>query len=350
MTAIKSSKISSLKFWIVSASLIIIIAGLKNASDIVTLFLLSILMTAISLAPFDWLKKKGVPAALALLILLIFLTLITFGLVGLLGSSLNNFLATIPSYQVKLEGIWVPLQEKLLEYGLIESDFDALAAINPGKALTLAGNVFSGFSSLLSNSFLIVLVFIFMLMEVSSFKNKLAFISPNSLGSMDKVVESLKKYFGIKTLTSLLTGVLVSTGLAILGVDFPILWGALAFLLNFIPNIGSIIAAVPAVLLAFLQLPVWVGGATIILFFLVNFGIGSILEPRLMGKSLGLSSFVVFISLIIWGSILGTVGMLIATPLTITLKIILDSSDDTRNIGILLGDTSAIRELKKSQE
>ena len=189
-----------------------------------------------------------------------------------------------------------------------------------------------------------------MLMEVSSFKSKLAIISPESLGSVDKVVASLKKYFGIKTLTSLATGVLISIGLAILGVDFSIIWGALAFLLNFIPNIGSIIAAVPAVLLAYLELPVGYGIATIVLFFAVNFIIGNIIETKLMGKSLGLSSFVVFTSLIIWGWILGSVGMLIAVPLTIVLKIIFDSHESTRNIGILLGDSSSIKEIRKSKE
>ncbi|MCD6180129.1 MAG: AI-2E family transporter [Bacteroidales bacterium] len=345
-----TNSIASLKFWIISASLIILIAGLKSASDIVTLFLLAILLTAISLAPFDWLKKKGASDSVAMLTVLFILWIVITALVVLLGSSLTNFLATLPTYQVKLEGVWTSLQKLLVNYGIMEENFDALEQVNPGQALTLAGNVFSGFSSMLSNSFLIVLVFVFMLMEVSSFKNKLAIISPDSLGSVNKVVHSLKKYFGIKTLTSLATGILVSIGLAILGVDFPILWGALAFLLNFIPNIGSIIAAVPAVLLAFLQLPIGYGIATIVLFFAINFFIGSVIEPRLMGKSLGLSPFVVFISLIIWGWVLGTVGMLIATPLTITLKIILDSREETKNIGILLGDSSAIKELRKSKE
>jgi len=346
----QTNSLGGLKFWIISASLIILIAGLKSASNIVTLFLLAILLTAISLAPFDWLKKKGASESIAMLTVLLGLWIVTTGLVVLLGSSLTNFLETIPTYQVKLEKLWLSLQKVFVEYGMMDENFDALEAVNPGQALTLAGSVFSGFSSMLSNSLLIVLVFVFMLMEVSSFKNKLAIISPDSLGSMDKVVLSLKKYFGIKTLTSLATGIMVSVGLLILGVDFPILWGALAFLLNFIPNIGSVIAAVPAVLLAFLQLPIGYGIGTIALFFAINFVIGNIVEPRLMGKSLGLSSFVVFISLIVWGWILGTVGMLIATPLTITLKIIFDSHEGTRNIGILLGDSTAIKELKKSKE
>ncbi len=346
----QSKSLVGIKFWIISASLIIIIAGLKSASNIITLFLLAILLTAISLAPFDWLKKKVASESVAMLIILLILWIVTTGLVVLLGSSLNNFLATIPTYQVKLEGLWISLQQMMVDYGMIEENIDALKQINPGRALTLAGNVFSGFSSMLSNSLLILIVFVFMLLEVSSFKNKLAIISPDSLGSMDKVVSSLKKYFGIKTLTSLATGILISIGLAILGVDFPILWGALAFLLNFIPNIGSIIAAIPAVLLAFLQLPIGYGIASVILFFAVNFVIGNIVEPMLMGKSLGLSSFIVFISLIIWGWILGAVGMLIAVPLTIVLKIIFDSHEGTRNIGILLGDSTAIKEIQKSKE
>lgn len=345
-----SNSLAGLKFWIISASIIILVAGLKSASNIVTLFLVAILLTAISLAPFDWLKKKRVPEWAAMLSILLGIWIISFALLVLLGSSLNNFLLTIPDYQVRYEGLWESLQNFLIQYGMIEENINILSQINPGKVLSLVGSIFSGFSSLLSNSLLIILIFVFMLLEVSSFKNKLAIISPDSLESVDMVVSSLKKYFGMKTLTSLSTGILVSIGLAILGVDFPVLWGILAFLLNFIPNIGSFIAAVPAVLLAFLQLPFAYGMATLIMYFAINFTIGSIIEPRLMGRSLGLSTFVVFISLIIWGWILGAVGMLIATPLTITIKIILDHRQETRNIGILLGGSAAIKEIVKSKE
>ncbi len=219
--------------------------------------------------------------------------------------------------------------------------------MNPSQVFSLAGDIFSGLSNLLSNSILVVLIFVFMLLEVSSFKNKLAYISPASLRSMDKIVASLKKYFGIKILTSLATGILISLGLAILGLDFPILWGVLAFLLNFIPNIGSIVAAIPAVLLAFLQLPFWAAMGSLVLYIAVNFVIGNVIEPKWMGKSLGLSTFVVFVSLIIWGWILGTVGMLISVPLTMALKIALDSKPETRNIGLFLGDEDELEELKK---
>lgn len=343
------SAIVSLKYWIISASLVITIAGLKSASNLVTLFLLAIMLTAISLAPFDWLKKKGLSESLSIIIILLGLWITSTALVVLVSSSLNNFMETIPTYQVKIETSWVTLMQILKDNGIVEQDFDALKQINPGKAFTLAGSIFSGFSSMLSNSILIILIFVFMILEVSSFKSKLAIISPDSLVNLDKIVAGLKKYFGIKTITSLATGIFISIGLLIIGVDYPILWGALAFLLNFIPNIGSIIAAVPAVLLAFLELSIGYGIATIILFFIVNFVIGNIIETKLMGKSLGLSSFVVFTSLIIWGWILGLVGMLIAVPLTIVLKIAFDSHEGTQNIGILLSDSTTVKEIKKSK-
>jgi predicted PurR-regulated permease PerM len=125
--------------------------------------------------------------------------------------------------------------------------------------------------------------------------------------------------------------------LAIIGVDYPILWGLLAFLLNFIPTFGSILAAVPPVLLAVVQLGVGEAFFIAIFYVLVNVIVGSVLEPRFMGKGLDLSSLVVFLSLVFWGWILGPVGMLLSVPLTIMVKIALENSEDTRWIGVMLG-------------
>ena len=115
----------------------------------------------------------------------------------------------------------------------------------------------------------------------------------------------------------------------LIGVDYHVLWGLLAFLLNFIPTFGSILAAVPPVLLAIVQLGFGEALMTAALYVAVNVIVGSILEPRFMGKGLDLSSLVVFLSLVFWGWILGPVGMLLSVPLTIMLKIALESSPDT---------------------
>jgi len=141
----------------------------------------------------------------------------------------------------------------------------------------------------------------------------------------------------IKTFMSLASGILIAVWLYILGVDYPILWGFLAFLLNYIPNIGSIVAAIPAVILAVVQLGF--GSALLVAagYIVVNFVEGNVIEPRLMGRKLGLSTLVVFLSLIFWGGLLGFVGAILSIPLTMTLKFAFENSESTRWIAVLLG-------------
>ena len=151
-------------------------------------------------------------------------------------------------------------------------------------------------------------------------------------------------------MTSLVTGVLVTVLLKMLGVNFAIMWGLVAVLLNFIPTIGSIIAAVPAVLLALVQLGLmsaaWVAGG----YLIINVLIGNILEPKIMGSGIGLSALVIFVSMAFWGWVLGPVGMLLSIPLTMTCKIALAGNPETRWLALLLGSNrDAAMELKESK-
>ena len=123
--------------------------------------------------------------------------------------------------------------------------------------------------------------------------------------------------------------------------DFPLLWGLLAFLLNFVPNIGSVIAAVPPVILAYVQLGALPTSIVILGFSIINVFIGSFIEPKFLGKGLGLSSLVVFLSLVFWGWVLGPIGMLLSVPLTITAKLGLEANPNTRWVAILLGGSNA---------
>lgn len=155
--------------------------------------------------------------------------------------------------------------------------------------------------------------------------------------NLAKVADNIKKYLAIKTAFSLVTGILVMSLLVILKVKYPIVWGLLAFLLNFVPAIGSIIAAIPATLLAFLQLGPSTALITALGFLVINIVIGNLIEPRLMGQRLGLSTLVVFLSLVFWGWVLGPMGMLLSVPLTMTIKIALESYKETRSFSLLLG-------------
>ena len=194
---------------------------------------------------------------------------------------------------------------------------------------------------------------IFILLEASGMPAKLARIFGGSEATMERFnqfVENIKHYMAIKTLSSLLTGLLVFILLTIVGVDYPLLWGLLAFAMNYVPNIGSILAAIPVIILTLIQLDPLHTLLVAIGYLTINVLIGTVLEPRFMGRELGLSTLVVFLSLLFWGWVLGPVGMLLSVPLTNTAKIALDSRDDTRWIAVLLGPDVAAEEKEQVVE
>ena len=165
-----------------------------------------------------------------------------------------------------------------------------------------------------------------------------------------KFIGDINHYLLIKTGVSVTTGILIGIWMSILGVDFPVLWGFLAFLLNYVPNIGVVIAAVPAVILALIQYGF--GQAALVAggYLAVNFIIGTIVEPKIVGRGVGLSTLVVFLSLIFWGSLLGLIGMVLCVPFTMTLKFALESNEQTRWIAILLGPEEPVTHVQLEQK
>ena len=204
--------------------------------------------------------------------------------------------------------------------------------------------IWPGFVDALS-ALLMVIIFllvVFMLFETLNFRRKVAYALDDpeaSLRRFQEFSETLKRYLAVKTLVSLLTGVMAWLACLLAGVDFPLLWGVLAFALNYIPNIGSAIAAVPPVLLLLLSQDGGLASAfgLAMAYLGINFVLGNLVEPRLMGRALGLSTFVAFLSLVVWGWMLGVVGMLLSVVLTMTLKIALDSHPQTRWMAYMLG-------------
>jgi len=260
-------------------------------------------------------------------------------MIALVGSSLNDFSNQLPTYQTRLQEEMKSLFSWLNGKGINISGEKLLAYIDPGKAMRLFATTLNSFSTVLTNGFLIVLTVIFMLLEISGFPDKLrdaTGTTQSSSAGLTEITVGIKHYMMIKTLTSLATGILIAVWLAIIGVDFPILWGVVAFALNFVPNIGSIIAAIPAILLALIQLGIFPALHAAIAFLVVNLVIGNAIEPRIMGKGVGLSTLVVFLSLVFWGWVLGPIGMLLSVPLTMIVKIGLEHNEGTRGIAVLL--------------
>ncbi len=323
------------------AAIVIILTGIKFSEAIISPLLIALFITAISGPAMLWLLNKKVPAGLAVTLIILTIVIIGFFISSILSTSLHNFSANMPFYQERLLGINTTLTSFLAKFGIHLQIAELTKMLNLGKVMGFVGSTFNQVLGALTNIFLILMMVIFLLLELTGFRFKLSLISKNPVETMARlgsVSETISRYFKIKTLTSIITAVPIIIVLSLMGIDFPVLWGIVVFLLNFVPNIGSIIAAVPVILLALVQFGFIAAGEVALLYLLVNNIIGNFIEPRLMGLSLGLSTLVVFLSLVFWGWLLGPIGMFLSVPLTMTFKIVMDSNDDTRWISILLSN------------
>lgn len=327
------------RFLWVSACIVVVIAGMKAAEPILVPFLLSLFIAVICTPPFTWLQNKRVPMPVALLVIMSIVVCSTIGVGLVVSATVSEFSADLPKYQERLTLLSHGLFGRLADFGL-PLDYSIMKeSFNPSVAFSVVGNTLASFGNLMSNAFLILLTVTFILVEESVFaaKFKQGYISQKSLKAINNFTDGVHQYMAIKTLISLLTGLFIVCWLWFLGVDYFVLWGLLAFLLNFIPTLGSILAAIPAVLLALVQLGVGEALLTGAGFLFVNIFMGNIVEPRAMGRGLNLSALVVFLSLVFWGWVLGPVGMLLSIPLTMTVKIALENFDDTRWLATILG-------------
>lgn len=331
--------------WLVGfAAFIIIIAGLKAASQIVVPFMLSVFIAIICAPLMSSLRHRKVPTWLAI-ILVVMLILVGIGsLAVLVGASLDNFSSQLPSYKARFAEETSSLIQLMNSLGLQISYDQVKGYIDPSALMQMVANALRGLGSALTNLILVVMIVIFILFEAVELPKKLSVAlndASQSLQKFESFIQSVNRYLVIKTLVSILTGVLITLWLWVIGVDFPILWGVCAFLLNFVPNIGSIIAAVPAVLLAFVQLGSLSAGLTAAGFLAVNLIIGNVIEPRYMGRGLGLSTLVVFLSLLLWGWVFGPVGMLLSIPLTIIMKLAFEAHPKMHWLAIMIDSDSS---------
>ena len=323
-----------------TAAFIIIIAGVMYASSLISLMLLALFVSIVCAQPLAWLERKKVPHGLAIFIVL-FGVLLIFVIIGqLIGGSMARFTTDAPKYAARLNEIVTSTILSLNDLGFNVSTTQLREMFDAGKIMSATAGMLGELSGIMGNTAVIIFIVIFLLLELNVFAIKTIAIvdkPAESLKYLKEIGHSIRHYLGIKTLVSLLTGILIWIGLKIIGVEYAVLWAMIAFLLNFIPNIGSFLAMIPAILFALVQ--VGFAGAlwTLVVFLFVNLVMGSVVEPRVMGKGMGLSTLVVFISLIFWGFVLGTVGMFLSVPLTMTVKIILEQNEKTKWIAILLG-------------
>jgi predicted PurR-regulated permease PerM len=336
----KSNSHRGTRLLVIAAALVIIIVGINHAQTVLTSFLVAVFLSVIGTPPVLWLERKRVPSLVAAVIVVAGMISILLIVGAIVGTSINGFSAALPVYQTHLREEVSALNDFFSSLSIGGIDSVLLGYVRPEEIMKLTAAMLAGFGSVLSNIVLILLTVTFILFEASSFPVKLRAVLGHprqEFPQFTRFADDIKRYMVIKTLISLATGILIWIWLSILGVDFPILWGFLAFLLHYVPNIGFIIAAVPALLLTLIQLGAGSAALAAAGYLLVDLLVGNIFETRLMGRRLGLSTLVVFLSLIFWGSLLGPVGMVLCIPLTMTLKFACENNKGTEWIALLLG-------------
>ena len=332
---------------LVLAALVIVIAGLKAASALIVPLLMALFIAIITLPFMLWLTGKGASkwAALGLILLVLASVILTVG--SLISSSVDQFSALLPTYENKLRTTITLLSDWAARHELTGFTGGEFAVVDPKVAAQIIGGLVGSLGRIVGDSLLIFFTVMFLLVEASTIPNKIRAILSDpdtTLERLSEFLSAVKQYLVIKSLTSLITGVVVTAWLFFLGVDFAVLWGSIAFFMNFVPFVGSIIAAVPVVFLAFLDAGVQDALLVAAGFLAINLVVGNLIEPRFMGRGLGLSTLVVFLSLLFWGWVFGPVGMFLSVPLTMLIKIALESDPRSRWIAILLSSGTLPRQ------
>lgn len=324
---------------LMAAAFVVVIAGVKSAASILIPFLLAVFIAILSAPVMRWLTRHRVPEIVAVLLILVGFLLFGTLLATFVGRTINAFYQDVPLYETKLQALVDQSVAWVQTKGIDVSDNVLREYVNPGAVMKMVANVFNGLGGVLANTFLILFTVIFILLEATGFPAKLRQAlgdKTQALKHFARFSQLVQKYLVIKTLVSLMTGTTIGIALWVIGVDYAAMWALVAFLLNYIPNIGSIIAAVPAVLVALIQLGVGEAAITAAVYVFANTFFGNIVEPKMMGRTLGLSTLVVFLSLVFWGWVLGPVGMLLSIPLTMVVKIAFEVNERSRWVATLL--------------
>lgn len=321
------------------AAFVIVIAGVRAAAAVTVPLMLSIFFCIICGPPVKKLER-WMPFGVAVGLILFGMIALLIAIPVLVGTAVQQVINDLPDFQKDLRALEANSIEQLRGWGVNLPSDDIREAFDVGSVASVLGTFLNGLLRTFGDGVIVLLLVAFMLAETAWFSAKVAVIERGSGEASRRVAEviaSVHRYVGIKTLVSAGTGLTVGIGLMVLGIDHALVWGFLAFLLNYIPNVGSIIAGVPPVLLAMIQHGVGTALLVVLLYVAVNQIFGSVIEPRMQGRGLGLSPLIVFVSLLFWGWVFGPVGMLLSAPITMAIKVALEVFPETRWIAILLG-------------
>jgi AI-2 transport protein TqsA len=328
---------------ITAACVIIIVAGLKVAGPVLILVALALFLAVVLRPAITWMQRHRVPIGIAIPLAMLF----TFGVIAAFVSVATQSLAEIrvafPRYVTRYQAMELAVVDWLRQRNIELPPGTGLDLVNMERGIDIATTALRSVAGILTSTVLVLIVAIFAMLEANGLPRKLrgAFGWSFEIGRLSNIVHQVQHYLAIKTVISLITGLLIGLWVWLIGLDFPLFWGMIAFLLNFVPNVGSIVAAIPAILLGLIQIGPNGAILTAIGYVGVNIALGNFVEPMLLGRRLGLSPLVVILSLLFWGWMWGPVGILLSVPLTMSLRIMLENTQDYRWLAVLLAPSSA---------
>lgn len=328
---------------IVAAAACIVAAFMRWAAPILAPILLALFITIIATPPLQWMRRKGLPKYLAVLIILLVLLDVGSLIALTTTGALEALQLGLPRYQERLMLLTDQLGGWLETMGIDKSREALRDLISPAAASRFIYTALTNASGVVANGLLVLLIVAFMLAEAHAIPQRLRAAFPKMDGldeRLQKLLKAINRYMMIKLIMSVATALCIWLWLWIIGVDYAATLAIVAFLFNFIPVVGNILMTVPAVLVALVQGDISTALMVVLGYTIVNIAIGNVLEPRLTGRELGISSVLILVSLLFWGWVLGPVGLFLSVPLTMAVMEVLHASTSTRPIAILLGSTS----------
>ena len=345
-------KMQGMRSLITLACLVVVVAGLKQAALFFVPVVVAFFLAVLSYPLMGWLMKKKVPHTVALIMtvgtIVLFLGLMGWAAYGLVAKLSTEF----PAYLIRLKGmveesaVWLEKDMhfegaiKAVEQFNLQSLVDLARQQDVMKALaSYAGSTFGAVALFLGALILVLVLMMFILMEAPGTQSRADVVHQAGGPDFSVLMQSatdIQKYLGVKTLISAATGLLAFLWCWAFGLKYPLLWGILAFLFNYIPAVGSSAASIPAIIEALVNQGVGSAIGVGIGYGLINFGLDNFLQPMLMGRKFGISGLVVVLSVLFWGFVWGPIGMFLAVPLTMMMKVVLENTNEFRWVSVAM--------------
>ena len=329
---------SFLRVMLLLAALVVVFVGMRLAAPILNPIFFSVVLALLFSPIYAWVRRRGVPTPLALVIMLVGLTILFLGIAGILGVSIARFSGDIGSYTSKLNDQLDNIQSLTKNLGVSKADLHK--ALSPSALTGAIGAILSGVADFLSNLFLILIIVLFLLAEGPAMMNRLRASTGEDHPQVERLSvfgHSVIRQLGLRAIVNLATAAGVTILLLVLRVDFPLMWGVLAFFLSFIPWIGLPLAVAPAVVLALAEHGLTSALLVIAGVIVINILAENALSPMLMGRGLSISPTILFLGFIFWAWLLGGPGAFLAAPLTIFLILMLDTFPETQWLANVMG-------------